>query len=161
MPYLRTTRNFSSDERQLRTELSKAYLDTANCINARTIGLFSSNHPAITGESWFINKNQRQQTLRQVYPFGAITAGTELDIPTGITSFTQFTRIYGTVITANGSSGKPDYRPLPYLDVGGLTGGITLLVGIIAGIQQIRIVVGALSPNITSGDVVLEWLVNP
>jgi hypothetical protein len=150
--YLRTSREFPEEIHQLAVEDNKAYVDIALAVNNRIIGIFPINRPAITGESWFLTTN-RQQTLRQVYSFGAIAAGTELDIPHGITNFVQFTRIYGTVITV-----VPDYRPLPYVDPITLTTGIGLLVGTVAGVGVIRIIVGATSPNITSGTVVLEWL---
>lgn len=155
MPYLRTTRAFPEEVHLLSVQLNKAYVDIAIAVNNRTIGLFPITRPAITGESWIIASNQKQQTLRQVYTFGAIAAGTELDIPTNISSFTQFTRIYGTVVT-NG----PDYRPLPYVDPVTSTTGMALLVGTVAGVQQIRIVLGATAVPVTSGIVVLEWLIS-
>jgi hypothetical protein len=150
--YLRTSREFPDDPQKLTLQINKSWVDIASAVNSRTIGLFPVNQPAITGEEWFLAGNQKQQTLRQVYTFGAITAGSELDIPTGITSFTQFSRIYGTVITAT-----PDYRPLPYA-APTATQNIALLVGTVAGSQQIRIVVGSTSPDVASGLVVLEWL---
>jgi hypothetical protein len=151
-PFLRTSRSFGEDPAQIAVELTRTYTDIASKVNNRIIAVFPTNQPAVTGESWFLT-NQRQQTIREVYSFGAINAGAELDIPTNITNFTQFTRIYGTVVTA-----VPDYRPLPYVDSVTLTNGIALLVGTVAGIQQIRIIVGTTSPNITNGLVVLEWL---
>ncbi len=154
--YLRTTRNFPEEIKQLSVELNKSYVDIANCINARTIGIFPTTRPAITGESWFIDNNQRQQTFRQIYSFGAISAGTELDIPHGITSFTGFTNIYGVVTTT-----APDYRPLPYVDPSTLTTGMALLVGTVAGVPSIRIVLGATAVPVSSGIVVLEWLSAP
>lgn len=153
MPYLRTTRAFPEDIHLLSVQLNKSYVDIATAVNNRTIGLFPTTRPAITGESWFIAANQKQQTLRQVYTFAAIASGTELDVPTNISSFTQFTRIYGTVVT-----NVVDYRPLPYVDPITLTNGMALLVGTVGGVQQIRIILGATAPAVTSGIVVLEWL---
>lgn len=154
-PYLRTSRQFPEDLKNLSIEVNRSYVDTANAVNNRTISIFPTNRSVVTGESWFLSSNQRQQTLRQVYSFGAIAAGAELDIPIGITNFVSFTRIYGTVITD-----IIDYRPLPYVDPTTLTTSMTILVGIVAGIQQIRIVLGATSPNVTSGIAVLEYLSN-
>lgn len=157
VPFLRTTRNFPAEINQLVVQCNKSYVDIANYVNQRVIGLFPNRVSAVTGESWYLSQNQRQQTIRQVYTFGAIAAGTELDIPVGNINFTQFTRIYGTVIT-----NAPDYRPLPYLDPINLTTGMTLLVGTvaIAGVPTlcIRIVLGATAQPVTSGIVVLEWL---
>jgi len=151
--FLITSREFPEDTGRLTLELDKSYVDIANAVNARIIGQFPTTRPIVTGESWFLRQNQRQQTFRQVYTFGAIAPGTELDIPTGITSFTQFTRIYGSVIT-----NSPDWRPLPYIDPNTLAVGMALLVGTVAGKQQIRVVLGAAALPVTSGLVVLEWL---
>lgn len=65
--YLRTSRDFPEEFGMLLLELDKSYIDIANCINARTIGLFTTNKAAITGESWFFDKNKRQQSLRQAF----------------------------------------------------------------------------------------------
>ena len=156
VPYLRTSRQFPEDLKQLTVESNKSYIDIATAVNNRTIGIFPTNRPAVTGESWYFS-SQRQQTLRQIYPFGAIAPGTELDIPTGIEpiNIVRFTRIYGTVIT-----NAPDHRPLPYIDPVVLTTGMTILVGTVAGILQIRIVLGATALPVTSGVAILEWLSN-
>lgn len=153
--YLREQRDFPREDLgHLSRQVDQAYIDIAGKVNQRIIGTFAQNIQTITGEKWYLNGSATpQQTLRQVYSFGSITAGTELDIPTGITNFVQFTRIYGTVTTS-----VPDWRPLPYVDPGTPSTGIALLVGTVAGQQQIRIAVGATSPNITNGVVILEWL---
>ena len=155
VPYLRTSRKFPEDITQMSLEMNRAYVDIANAVNNRTISIFPSTRSVVTGESWFYNKDQKQQTLRQVYPFGAIAAGAELDIPHNITNFVQFTKIYGTVIT-----NVPDYRPLPYVDVTNVNLGMSILVGTVGGIGQIRIIVGAAAPPVVSGIAILEWLVN-
>ena len=136
-PYLPRQRNFPTDNAQvLGVELDKTYIEIAQRVNERTIGLFSVNLPSITGENWYLQGQPRvNQTLRQVYQFGPIAPGTELDIPHGILNFTQFTKIYGTAITT-----APDYRPLPYIDPGLITTGMALLVGTVAGKGAIRIV---------------------
>lgn len=157
--YLPTSRNFPQEMGQLSIELSKTYIDTANAVNNRTISIFPVTIPALNGESWFLT-NQRQQGFREVYSFGTIAAGTELHIPTNIKNFYTFTRIYGVVLTAAGSFGNPDYRPLPYVDPGGATGGMTILVANNAGTQIIRVVMGAASAGCTNGIVVLEWISN-
>lgn len=156
VPYLRTTRQFPEDLRQLTVEMNKSYLDIANAVNNRTISIFPSNQPGITGESWYLSQNQKQQTLRKIYSFGAIATGTELDIPTGLTTPLGFTRIYGTVTTIIGV----DYRPLPYVDCFTPTNNMTILVGIVGGIQQIRIALGTTAPPVVSGIAVLEFLSN-
>lgn len=163
VPYLRTTRQFPEDLKQLAVEINKGYIDIANAVNNRTISIFPSNVPSVTGESWFIT-SQRQQTFRQIYSFGAISPGTELDIRTNISpsNVLAFTKIYGTVITTIGSNSQPDFRPLPYVDPTTNTTGMTILVGnvLIGGkaIQCIRIVLGSTAVPVTSGIAVLEWL---
>lgn len=151
--YLQTSREFPEDPKQLNYILNKSYIDTANAVNVRTIGIFPINRSAITGESWFVSKNQRQQTLRQVYTFGAIAAGGVESIPYTVSGFVQFTRIYGTCLTA-----QPDARPIPYASTAA-NANIDLRVDTV----NLRIIIrnGAVAPAIVSGLVVLEWLVEP
>lgn len=155
VPYLRSSRQFPEDIHQLCVEVNRSYIDIANAVNNRTISIFPSNLPAVTGESWYLNENRRQQTFRKAYSFGTISSGSELDIPTGITDFVSFTRIWG-VITTN----VVDYRPIPYIDVSSLDNGVSILVGEVAGMQQIRIILGVSAPPVTSGIAVLEYLTN-
>jgi hypothetical protein len=143
--FLRTSRNFPEDLKQLSIEVNKAYNDTANAMNVRIIGIFSQNVPSINGEQWFINTtNQKQQGLRQVYPLT-----TTANIPHGINitanpvvrawgSFTDGTNYYGFIY------GSP-----------------TAIAGqIVFYVTPTNIVfsVGAGAPAVTSGLVVLEWL---
>lgn len=146
--FLRTSRSFPEDAHQLSVEVDRSYLDIANAVNSRTIGLFSSTNPSVTGNSYFFSKNQRQQSLRQIYSFGAIAAGATLNIPYSTKGLTQFAAIYGTCITA-----LPDYRPLPYSSV---TANANIELKVTA--TNIVITVGVASPNITSGLIVLEWI---
>ena len=148
VPYLISTRDFSRDPVELSKGLNRIYVDIANAVNARTIGIFPQNVSAITGETWFLGPNVKYQTIRQVYPFGAIVAGATLTIPHGINNINQFTRIYGTVITTN-----PDYRPLPYSAVT-TTENMELYVDA----TNINIILGAAASDVASGLVVLEYL---
>lgn len=154
-PYLRNQRQFPNDDlRELSNQTDHAYIDIAQKVNMRTIGIFASGFQIVTGERWYMQGQALvQQTLRQVYPFGAVAAGTELDILTGITNLTEFSAIYGTCITD-----VPDFRPLPYSDPGLVTTNIAILVSTIAGSLQIRILPGATGPNLVSGKIILEWL---
>jgi len=154
--FLRTSRQFPPDLEQLAIQVTRSYIDIATAVNTRMIGIFTTNMPTVTGESWYIANNQKQQTLRKVYPFGAIVAGTELDIPVNIPAeFVSFTRIYGDVTT-----NVVDYRPLPYPDPITNTNGMTILVGTVGGVLSLRIIVGATAPNVVSGLAVLEYLSN-
>lgn len=148
--YLRTTRKFPEDNMNtLSIELDKSYLDIANAVNNRTIGLFPVNRPAIGGESWFVNKNQKQQNLRQVYPF----SDTNLIITHGIqfSSLTNFVRIWGTFFDGT------YWQCLPYVDVVAANNQIN--VKIIS--TQIIVTKGAgTPPACNAGLIVVEWLSN-
>lgn len=145
--YLRTSREFPEDLHQLSVEVNKTYVDIANCVNSRTIGLFPMNRAAVTGESWYLSGNRRQQTLRQVYPFGIIAAGGILNIPYKLQGFSQFSRIYGTCITST------DFRPIPYASL-----VVNSNIDIRVTTTNIVIAVGAASPALVSGIIILEWL---
>lgn len=149
-PYLRTTRSFPEELQPLTVEVNKSYLDIAAAVNDRTIGIFSSNRPSITGNAWFVVSNQKQQTLRQVYPFSAAGSIAHGITVSGIAGFVQ---IYGTVSDDSGN-----WYPLPYVDTVDVTNQISLQV------TSTNIVItqgaGALF-IIQSGFVVLEWLSAP
>lgn len=143
--YLRTSRDFPEDPQALRMELNKSYIDSANAINCRTIGIFSTNIPAVSGEEWFL-AGIKQQGLRQVYRFfsaGSLAHGINLSNIAG------FTKIYGTFTDGT------NWYPLPYVDVVSATNQVNVIVTP----TNIVITAGAgASPTISSGFVVLEWL---
>ena len=145
--FLRTSRNFPTDDvRLLAIESDRSYIDIANAVNSRVIGVFPVNIPILTGESWFLVQNKRQQSFRRVYTF--TSAGS---IPHGINTanISGFTRIYGTF-----TDGTNSY-PLPYVDVVSATNQVNVIVNS----TNIVITAGAgAPPTITSGLVVLEWL---
>lgn len=144
--YLRTSREFPQEAQELQVELSKSYIDTANAVNVRTIGIFPSDRPAITGESWFVIQNQKQQSFRQVYTF---TAAGNIAHNIDLTNIGGFTKIYGTFTDGT------DWYPLPYVDVVNVTNQINVVVDA----TNIVITAGAgAPPSITRGYVVLEWL---
>ena len=126
-------------------ELNKSYIDSANAINSRTIGLFPTNRPAINGEEWFITAS-KQQGQRQVYTFtgaGSIAHGIT------VSNISGFTRIYGTVKDSSGN-----WYPLPLVSSTDVTAQISLQVTS----SNIVIAAGADTITIASGYVVLEWL---
>ncbi len=141
--FLRTSREFPEDLHQLTVECNKAYLDTSNAVNVRTIGIFPVNVSAITGESFYFT-NQRQQTLRQVYPFT-----TTANIPHGIKlgSF-RISRAYGQYTDGTNWYGL-------------IFGSSVAVVGQISFYvtpMNIIFVSGAGAPVLTSGFLVLEYL---
>lgn len=145
VPYLRTSREFPEDIQPLTVQLNKSYVDIANAVNDRTIGLFPVNRPAITGESWFLTQNQRQQTLRQVYTF---TTTTSIDHGISVTDTNQFTHCYGSYTDGTNSFG------LFWGTSVAIAGQITFYVTS----TQIVFLVGAGSPALTKGKITLEWL---
>lgn len=145
--FLRTTRDFPEDLHALSQEIDRTYVDVANAVNLRTIGIFPTKKPIMTGEGWFINA-QRRQGLRQIYTFTA--AGS---IPHGINTANiyAFTKIYGTF--TDGSI----WYPLPYVNVVNANNQVSITVTS----SNIVITAGAGAPPvITSGYVVLEWIAN-
>lgn len=159
--YLRTSREFPDDLPGVVEEVEKAYIDIANVVNARTIGLFTVNRPAVTGESWYIFQNKRQQSLRQVYTQtvvggvpAAINHGLNLNLIDG------FSRLFGTYTDATGNwygliAGSNVAIP------GQISFYITPTGGSPATTGQIIFLVGAGAPVVTKLRVVLEWLSQP
>lgn len=143
--YLRTSRNFTQDPEELITQLTKCYIDIANAVNNRTISIFPTNRPAVTGESWFINRNQRQQTLRQVYSFT-----TKSNIAHGIdlSSIENITRTFGEF-----TDGTNWYGLIPASNV-----AIAGQVSFYLSPTNIVFLTGAGAPVLTKGTIVLEWL---
>ncbi len=143
--YLRTSREFPKELQSLCVEIDKAYVDIANAVNNRTIALFPVNRSAITGESWFIQNNQKQQTIRQVYTFTTTTA-----INHGITVIdpNQFTSCYGTYTDLTNSYGL----------VFGTSTATPGLITFYVTATQIVFVLGTGAPALSKGRIVLTWL---
>lgn len=144
--YLRTSREFPEEIDELVVELSKEYIDTANAVNNRIIGIFPTNRAAITGEGWFFT-SRKQQSLRQVYSFT-----TTANIPHGLTlsEIDRFTRCFGAY-----SDGTNWY--------GLIFGSNVAIAGQISFYltpTNIVFMTGAGAPTVTKGQVVLEFLSN-
>lgn len=144
IPYIRTSREFPQEVQQLAIEVNKSYVDIANNINARTIGIFPTNRPAITGESWFID-NQRQQTLRQVYAFTTTAA---INHGINVSAIERFTRMFGTFTDGTNWYGL----------IAGSNVAIAGQISFYLTPTQIIFLVGAGAPALTKGTIVLEWL---
>jgi len=145
VPFLRTSRNFPEELHQLTVEINKSYVDIANTVNVRTIGLFPTNRPAITGECYFLVKNQRQQTLRQVYTF-TTTAAIDHNIP--VNDPNQFTSCFGSYTDGTNSYGI----------IWGTTVAIAGQISFYVTATQIVFLVGGAAPSISSGRIILTWL---
>ena len=147
-PFLRTSRNFPEDPKLLQSEINRSYVDIARGVNNRPIGFFIVNRSIANGENWFINKNERQQGLREVYKWddAHLTIAHEINFA----SLTNFIRIYGTFFDGT------NWCPLPYVDVTNVTNQIMVKVNA----TNIVITKGATAPAVSHGLIVLEWLSN-
>lgn len=148
--FLPTTTVYPTDQAELLIRLTKNYADTANLLNIREIGIYEIIE-ILTGEQWN-NPGQptnRRQAFRKIFIFGAIVAGANLPITHGISTFTSFTNIYGTVNTA-----IPDARSIPFADVVLITNQIAIKVNKTTA----TIYNGSTAPNITNGLLILEYL---
>lgn len=141
--FLRTSREFPEEIHQLSVEVNKSYVDIAQAVNNRIISIFPVNRSAITGENWFLT-NQKRQTLRQVYTFtstASIAHGITLsrvNITRAYGEFTDGTNWYGAIFGSNVAiAGQLSF----YLDP-----------------TNIVFVVGAGSPAVISGIIVIEWM---
>lgn len=158
-PFIRTTREFPKDPMELTDEINQAYLDIATTINVRTIGIYPVNRPAITGNNYFVQSNQKQQTLRQVYTFdGAAPAPIQHGINVlGISRFTP--SCYGSYLDDTGN-----YNGIIYASSVAIAGQVSFYItpntsgDILDG--TIVVVVDPGAPPITQGIIVLEWIAN-
>lgn len=154
--YLPTSREFPEDSSNLVVELNKSYLEIAQAVNSRIIGIFSINRPAINGEEWFIT-SRKQQGLRQVYtvPSG-ITTGSTIDIGFKISTIAQFSpRSYG--VFTDGT----DWYGLIFGSNVAIAGQISFFLHVNPAStvsDQIVFEVGVGAPTITTGTIILEWL---
>ena len=157
VPFLRTSRGFPEDIHMLALQLNKTYVDIANAVNNRTISIFPTSRPLVNGENWFLNNNQRQQGLRQVYTFTTgIVNGSTIDIGFKIASISKFSpRTYGSFTDGT------NWYGLIYASNVAIAGQVSFFIFQNAGSttsDQIKFLVGAGAPAITSGLIVLEWL---
>lgn len=143
-PYLRTSREFPEEMHGFAREVNKAYIETANAVNLRAIGLFPTSRAIVTGEAWYLTSNQKQQSLRQVFTFTNTTtfnhnlkiiAG---QVPRAFGSFTDSTNTYGLIYGSNiAIAGQIGFYITP---------------------TQIVFTVGASAPALQSGLIVIEPL---
>jgi len=161
-PYIRTTWDLPDNSiNELVSQLDRDYIEIANAINYRTIGIFPANRPAIGGESWFFT-SKRQQNLRQIYQFNGPIAAYPFDIPHNLDLYTidYFTKCQGSIQTTSLNwigaiygSGNP------------LAGQITFVVltnsapGVLDG--NIRLLNAAPTPVVKKGVIILDWVSLP
>lgn len=147
--YLRTQRNFPEETELLSEEIDLAYVDISNAVNNRIIGIYPTTKTAITGESWFISNNRKQQSMRQVYTFSAAGA-----IPHMLGSSLQQVspRSYGQAYDSATNTW--------YGVIFGSSTAIAAQYSFYVDGTNITVLAGGGVPAITSGFIVLEWLTN-
>jgi hypothetical protein len=151
--FLPTSEVFPEDQGELLIKLTTKYTDVAQAVNIREIAFYQNGEALLTGQQFSIpgTNNEKKYTFRQVYYFGAIAANVTLTIPHNIVGLVQFTHMYGTCVTA-----VVDYRPIPYASTPTITDQIILR----ADATNVYITNGSTAPAITSGIIVLEYLLN-
>jgi hypothetical protein len=159
-PFLVTSKKFSTDPVELEPILSKAWVDTANNVNIRTIGIFDKVQ-IVSGNKYYstdpANAQNKRQSYRQIYSFGAIAQGATLTIAHGISGIIEVVNFYGNCITDVSVTPNGKYKPLPYVTA---IGGVTLQTAIYMNDTIITIVNGAGADNIVSGTIIVEYTLN-
>lgn len=149
-PYLRTSRGFTRNPENLLTQLDKTFEETALAVNERTIGIYPTNKPAVTGNTYFVSRNEKQQSLRRIYPF--TSAALSFNHGINLNEISGLVNIYGTATDGT------NWYTLPHVDVTNANNQISITINT----TQVVITLGAgTPPSITSGYVVIEYLSNP
>lgn len=146
-PYLRTSREYPEDIKQLTVEVNKTYLDVANAVNERAIGLYPTTKASITGNQWFLTGNKKLQSLRKVFSFSS-TASIDHNIES--IQLSRYVQAYGQYTDGTNWYGL-------------LSASSTAIAGQVSFYitsTQIVFVLGAGAPSLTSGTLVLEWIAN-
>ena len=153
IPYLRTSREFPEDMHQMSVQMNKSYIDIAGAVNNRIIGLFPVTRSAITGESWYIRQNARNQTIRQVFTF---TSFTSIPHPINFMQNPYITRMWGQF-----TDGTNWYGLIPGTTTA-IAGQVSFYLTPTSGTTpgNIVFVQGSMPPTITKGIIVLEWMSN-
>lgn len=150
-PYLPISIQFNSEGTLLVQQLNSMYNAISYRMNNREVSIYDLQE-TLTGQKWTDSTNLQVQkeTYRKVFEFSGIAAGATLNIAHGINTIAQFTKFYGSFITA------ADNRPLPYVDEAAATNQVSVKrVG-----SNLVIINGATAPAITSGILVVEYLKN-
>lgn len=149
--YIKSSREFPADIGQIANILTRSYPEIANAINDRTIGLFPTTRPAVTGNAYYLLRNLKQQSLRQVYTF-TTTAPLLHNIDFNQVSYigamygqyTDGTNWYGIIPGTNAAAGIPGQ-----------------LVFYLSPTQITFVTGGGTMPALTKGIIVIEWISQP
>lgn len=147
LPYIISSRSFpTKDVKDLSDEVDRMYVDVANKINDRSIGIYATS-PTITGEAWYYSAGkQKQQSVRKIISItGAGSYAHNIDI-SQISGLTKLTGVF--------TDGSSNWYPLPYVDVTAVGNQVSL------SLTSANVVVtagGGSPPTISSGTVIIEW----
>lgn len=121
-PLIPLSRYFPEETQILTKELNKMYLEVAYGVNARDIGVYSSNQEA-TGQKFFVEGQfNGEDVARKCFFFSSILNGTTSQAHgIQLSAQTKFTRIYGS-----GTNPSTSFIPLPYVNVAAPADGVTL-----------------------------------
>lgn len=145
MPYLRTSRAFPEDLHQISIEMNKAYLDIANSVNSRVIGIFPTRNPAINGTSWYFDNNKKQQGLRQFFTFNSTAS-----IPHNISfkNISRFSNCYGAYTDGT------NWYGIIYGTNTAITGNLSFYL---TPTDIVFVSTGG-TPALVTGNIVIEWI---
>jgi hypothetical protein len=153
-PYLRTSRSYPQDDpHALAVEVNKTYVDIANAVNTRTIGLYPTTRPAITGNDYFFT-SQKQQSFRQVYTF---TTTADINLGFKLSTIYRIVQMYGTFVSGTSTFGLIPATTTP------IAGQISFYIAVnnaSTTSDVIKFVIGAGAPALSSGIIVVEWALN-
>lgn len=144
-PFLFTSRRFPQEPSQLSLELSKSYIEIANAVNTRSIGIFPASKAAINGQRWYLGQqlvNPNQQGFTQVYP---ITSFTTFNHGLNLDSIDRFTQCWG------GYTDGTNWNGVTWALPAGIAGQVTFYI---TSTQVVFVGVAA----ITKGQIVLQWI---
>lgn len=145
-PYLIKQRSFPNDDMQeLGVELDRTYIDIANRVNERTIGIYAQDTAIQTGDQYFLN-GQSPQALRRFFQFQ-----TTNPIPHNITPSTLafvLPKCYGSYTDGT------NWYGLIYATSVAIAGQITFYLNA----NNIVFVLGAGAPALTKGCLNIEYI---
>lgn len=143
-----TSRKFPKELDELAFQVNTAYVDTAKSVNDRSIGIYPSSSPGITGNKWYINAGKVQSELRRVYTF---TTTASIDHHIDLDNIDLFSDMYGTYTDGTNWYGL----------IAGSNVAIAGQISFYITPTQIVFLTGAGAPPVTadfSGSIVLAWI---
>ena len=147
-PYLPNQLDFPTEEpKKLGIVLDKMYLDIANRVNDRSIGIFNVNIPIVVGDVYYFRGVQsRQISQREIYD---VTSTAPINHGLPYAQIDRFVRKYGDFTDGTDWYGFIDGSPTA------IAGQIVFYITA----TQIVFVAGAGAPTVTKGQIILEWVV--